>query len=229
MQAKSDMINRMFYVITNRQRNIHGQELSFSKEEFILWLDEQPFDELFAIYLETGDKNLVPTVDRESDLDPLAYHFDNMQVLSFEENRTKRRDQEKLAIVSQNGYYNSTLYQYSMSGEFIASYKTSRIAALMTQGNAKGILAATNGRAHSGGFQWRKEFVEALKPVTVLRKIPNKVIWENLIGEELGTFDTYKEASDASGVTSSRIGEVVRGDRRQANGYVFKEIKKHKE
>ena len=222
----NDKKKDMYVQMRGRQRRKHSAELLFSYNDFCEWLNTQPFEELYEAYeVSRFDKNLAPSVDRIDD--SKNYHFENMQLLTSADNSQKRRDQEKLAIVLQNGYYNSSLYQYTLSGEFIASYKTSRIAALMTGGNAKAILAASDGsRVHSGGFQWRKTFTTNLPAIIVMSKRPNKVLWCNLVGEELGRFDTYKEASVASGVPSSRIGEVVRGDRRQANGYVFSKLKK---
>jgi len=195
MRTKSDMIKRLFYGITGRQRNIHGQELSFSKEEFILWLDEQPFDELFSIYLETGDKNLVPTIDRISDLDLLAYHFDNMQVLSFEDNRAKRRDQEKLAIVI-NGNWDRPVNKFTLDGKFIESYKTCRIAALANHSTKSAITAASCREARSGEFIWSHN--DEVKPwVSPLGAVHQY----SLEGDYIATYRDKLQALDETGVS----------------------------
>ncbi len=221
MRLISDQINRMFSGVQARQRSKHASELDFTFTEFVLWLGTQSFEELFSNYLLSGEsKDLVPSVDRIDDR--YGYSFDNMQLLTWSDNRCKRREQEKLAIVTQNGIWNRLVHQYTIDGIYIATYKTCRIAANTVDGNKDAISACAGGnRRHSAGYQWSYKFTESRPALKVLSKRPNKVFWYSDESVLLGEFDTYKEASLASGVTSSRIGEIVAGKRKQSKGYTF--------
>lgn len=89
--TKSGWCSNIYNNMKQRNKKKFGKELPFSKEEFVHWIDEnykEKFDEMFQNYVDSGcDKYLVPSIDRVDDYD--SYHFENMQLLTWEQNDIK--------------------------------------------------------------------------------------------------------------------------------------------
>ena len=64
-------------------------------------------------------------------------------------------------------YSTGTIYQYSLTGEFIQSFPNATVAAKQINNSRNDtILACLNGRINSAyGYQWRREYEEKILPV----------------------------------------------------------------
>lgn len=95
---KSAWITKVYGRMKRDNKNkFDMSELPFSKDDFIMWIENEhsiEFDKLFSEWIESGFlKNKVPSVDRIDDYQ--SYIFENMQILTWEENNLKGRDSEK--------------------------------------------------------------------------------------------------------------------------------------
>ena len=95
---KSAWLTKVYSRMKRDNKNkFNIMELPFSKEEFVKWLEDEyniKFDKLFLEWIDSGFlKNKVPSIDRIDDYK--SYSFDNMQLLTWEENNLKGRYSEK--------------------------------------------------------------------------------------------------------------------------------------
>lgn len=98
-------------------------ELPFTKEEFINWINEEyheKFMELFNNYINSNcEKMLNPSIDRIDDYK--SYIFDNMQLMTWEDNYIKSLHSEKSTFrekpVAQYDEQNNEIARYSNISE----------------------------------------------------------------------------------------------------------------
>ena len=98
-------------------------ELPFTKEEFINWIDNnyrEKFKGLFDNYVNSNcDKMLNPSIDRIDDYE--SYVFDNMQLITWEENYIKSLHSEKSTFrgksVAKFDEQNNEIARYSSISE----------------------------------------------------------------------------------------------------------------
>ena len=83
-------------------------------------------------------------------INPLkGYTFDNMQVITAEENR-KKGDEEKIIL------WGKPVCQISNSGIVIANYSSIKVASKLTNINKNNISSVLNGkRKTAGGYKWQ--------------------------------------------------------------------------
>lgn len=95
-------------------------ELPFTKEEFINWIDDNyrdKFNELFDDYVNSNcEKMLNSSIDRIDDYK--SYVFDNMQLITWEENYIKSLHSEK------NTFREKPVAKYDEQNNEIARYNS---------------------------------------------------------------------------------------------------------
>ena len=122
--------------------------LPFSLKEFqVKYLYDEVFRLLFTMWQNKGfyyyDK---PSIDR---IDPdKPYEFDNMQWMSWGENR-KKGERER-------GRVTTSVAMYTQSGRFVKSFPSIKKASEETCMNQSGIVSCCQGRyKHTGGMVFK--------------------------------------------------------------------------
>lgn len=132
------------------QRNDPPPE--YTSSEFKKWLFNQPsFDLLFENWKKSGfQKMLAPSVDRKNDY--LPYKFDNIQLMTWQENKAKYAHDSKNGI---NNKMNKPVIQLTKSGDFIAEFHSVIEAFRRTKVVRSNITKCCTGAVKSaGGFVW---------------------------------------------------------------------------
>lgn len=136
--------------------------LPFSKEEFVKWLDSKycvEFDKLFSEWVNSGFlKNKVPSIDRIDDYQ--SYTFENMQLLTWEENDLKGRLSEKnkkqMREMTKKIFSKPVIQINIDDGSIVNSFPSAREAGRCLSIDASGISACCRGELkYSKGFVWR--------------------------------------------------------------------------
>ena len=122
---------------------------TYTKEEFIIWLYNNNFDILYSIWVESGyDKAIKPSVNRLNDY--LPYTFDNIELITWDENLQKQREAVKIGT---NRKSIKTVVQLK-DDKVIAHFHSVREAFRKT--NIRHISdCCTNKRKTAGGFEWQ--------------------------------------------------------------------------
>ena len=104
--------------IENSKKRSHELP-SYSEQELYEWLNSQDlFHKLFNEWVSCEyDTNKKPSVDRKDDYKP--YSFDNIQIMTWEQNRNKYYSDRRNGI---NNKGNKTVLQYDLNGVFIEEY-----------------------------------------------------------------------------------------------------------
>ena len=140
--------------ICNSKQRGH-QPPTHTKKEFIDWIFSKPeYHTLHAEWVKSNyDKSKVPSCDRLDDYK--TYSFDNIRIVTWEEN-SKSYDHDKRT--GKNNKENSSVFQYSLSGEFIQEFHSRREAHRATGIHVTSIGACANGKVKTaGGFVWRNQ------------------------------------------------------------------------
>lgn len=112
---------RVLYKSMKRSNKIRGfGGLPFSKETFSDWLYLNNFKKLYLMWIESSfEKDIKPSVDR---LDSLKeYTFDNMQLITWGENR-KRQYDDILSGSGSSGRRCKEVCCYSEDGHLLVTY-----------------------------------------------------------------------------------------------------------
>tara|TARA_R110000737_G_C14396793_1_gene453410 strand:- start:46 stop:516 length:471 start_codon:yes stop_codon:yes gene_type:complete len=124
-----------------------GMDLpDFSKAEFVEWMNNQThFETLFTRWVESGhDKSKRPSPDRLDD--SISYTFDNLQLLTWQENYNK-------------GVRKKSIIQLTLDGKFIKEWPSSSEAAreLKLKTNTSISAVARGEQKTAYGFKWKFE------------------------------------------------------------------------
>ena len=127
---------------------------TYSKAELKEWVFSQDnFDELYNAWVESGcNRDLNPSVDRIDDYK--SYSFDNIQLLTFKENR------EKSCLDRKKGRHTTSkmrvIEQYTKEGKLVSTYHSQCEAARQSGLNQGNIGSCCRGeRNQAGGYIWR--------------------------------------------------------------------------
>ena len=128
-QEKETWFKKIYAAMKKRNRNKFGLELCFSLEEFQNWVSQnyqEEFHKMFSDYVKSGfDKAICPSIDRIDDYK--GYSFDNMQLLTWEENNKKGREcqkNKKSCAEVATKYCSKTVIQFDTNMNFIREYKS---------------------------------------------------------------------------------------------------------
>ena len=116
------------------------------------------------------------------------------------------------------------IIQYDMQGNELARYNSAKEAAEATNGSAPAITKACRGQSKSSnGFQWRYDIDNQNIVYSVKSGIKKQISQWSLDNHFIKTFESISEASRQTGITLSSIAAVVKGQRKTAGGFLWKE------
>lgn len=146
-QTYKGLTANIYAKILERSRRNNRENAQFNLGEFREWLLQTDIHRLFRGWQRCGYKtDRRPSVDR---IDTLrGYTFDNMQVITAKENRSKG-DEEKIVL------WGIPIHQISMSGTIVAKYPSIKVASQITGINRNNISTVINKKRKSaGGYKW---------------------------------------------------------------------------
>ena len=115
-----------------------------------------------------------------------------------------------------------TVYQYTLDGEYIDSYKDSCVA-----GRELGIDDCTIGNCcrgtskSAGGYMWSYEKKDKLDPY-ISNHFSKKVMQYSLEGIFIVEYNSIQEASELTGIKHDNISKCCRGKTKTSGGYQWK-------
>ena len=121
----------------------------YSKSDFTDWLlNQDKFYTLHKIWKDSGyDINKVPSCDRIDDYK--GYSFDNIRLVSWEENNAKAKIDMKGGINNKNS---KEVVCYTLDGTFFARYPSAEFAARVVKGSSKNIRYMCNKKPMKKGY-----------------------------------------------------------------------------
>lgn len=132
-------------------------ELPFSKEEFSIWINQTNILQLLEQYkISNFDKNKCPSIDRIDDYK--SYTFDNIQLLTWEENNTKGRMSSKnKEQCSQMAKYvwSKKVAQMDKDYNIIAFFKSTHEVNRILGFDSSLIARACRENKISKGYRWK--------------------------------------------------------------------------
>lgn len=168
MSRNNDYMKRYHKTLRGRVNQILNSQRSGSKlrghtpptysvQELEDWMVGKGYVALYDQWMLSGfSKELMPSTDRLDD--SKGYSFDNIRLVTWQENRDKAYADRKanILITAQHVKVN----QFSKSGEFIQSFDSIESAARAVKGDSSNILKVCQGKPNyrtSKGYRW--EFV----------------------------------------------------------------------
>jgi len=152
-RTKKSLVTAMYFGQRTRSTLRGHHQPTYTKEELRDWLFSQ---KLFHILYDNWkrldyQKNYIPSVDRINDY--IGYTMDNIQLMTWKENRAKHDKDRKEGI---NNKMNKAVRKYTKDGYFIEEYYS-----ISEAGRANGINISNIARCckykreSAGGFVWR--------------------------------------------------------------------------
>lgn len=135
--------------------------------------------------------------------------------------------------IEQYGYYNTNsvdgkpVYSYDKYGKFVKGYVNIKAAAKDIDGFPDNVRAAIDKRKKSyKGLQWSHTKADYINPYCVkYYKYPEKsktIDQFDLEGNYINTYESMHEANRRTGTSRANIAKVLKNQRRQANGFIWK-------
>lgn len=155
LRTKEEMILNIYYGQRKSSKKRNNPMPTYSKEEFLQWvLNQDNFDTIFNNWVNSGYKmDLVPSIDRLDDYK--GYSLDNIQLMTWIENKQKGYDDVKNGI---NNKKSRSVFQYSLQNEFIREFKSIRMAARSVNGLHSTIIKNCVLKcSYAYGFIWKYE------------------------------------------------------------------------
>ena len=122
-----------------------------------------------------------------------------------------------------NGTNDKTVYQYSLTGEFLNEYKSAHEAARENNIQFTNICKVCRGeRKTAGGFGWSYEKEVNKEPIKTKRISNNIVQQYTKDGKLIAEYNTAKEAWRQTGISDTTIGLVCKGKGKTAGGFVWR-------
>lgn len=115
--------------------------------------------------------------------------------------------------------------QYDLEGKLVHIY--SNLAEVSIIADTSAVYDVIIGRSKSaGGFQWQKYAgVEKIKPLIYQTNRGKKILQIDIkSGQIIGEFCSLTDASKETGFLKSSIGKAAKGERKTANGFIWKFI-----
>jgi len=127
----------------------------YTKGELALWLYKNGFKRLYDDWVKSGyRKDNKPSIDRIDSLK--GYSFNNIKLITWKENRINQANDIREAIGS-SGRRCMAVSQFTKDGNYVATYKSQKIAERETNISSKAISCCIRGITKtSGGFIWKR-------------------------------------------------------------------------
>ena len=110
------------------------------------------------------------------------------------------------------------VYQYGLNGEFLQRFNDIKEASEVTGFSRSGISKACNGHQKTfEGYQWSFDYIENIKAIDLY-----VICQYGIDGRLIKTYNTPKEASLSTGISSSTIINCYKGRYDLAGGYIWK-------
>ena len=144
------------------EKNKFSSELSFTRNQFNDWILSNYKEKILSLLQNYKDsnynKNLCPSIDRIDDY--RDYTFDNMQLLTWEENndkgRASKKNKEQCGTMAKN-YWSKPILQYDSNMNFIAKFASTREAGRILGYDNSGIARACRLHKLYKGYRWEYE------------------------------------------------------------------------
>lgn len=179
----------------------------YTRQEFYDWLDTQPkFDRLYNEWVEKGfNKDFAPSVDRIRNNE--HYKLDNLQILTWEENKLKGYLENRLKNIK-------PIEQYTVGGIFIKDWYSLTNAAKKLNISRHLIKECADGKKlTTGGFQWKyKNSSKVIKDVSDLVNqfsfSANPVYQMDMENNVLKEYPSFTAASNDIGDSGKKTGKI---------------------
>ena len=153
IRTKGMLISSMYSHMKQACVKRSMEQPSFTRKELFKWCNKQnKFHDLYAKWVEGGCKtDDIPSIDRIDDYK--TYTFDNIQLMTFKENREKMYKDKR---DGKNTKVSKAVQQLSTTGKVIAVYHSTGTASRATGIARNGISRCCNGRSKTaGGYRWK--------------------------------------------------------------------------
>ena len=154
-RSKLGFISKIYAQQKRSSKKRNHSKPSYTKKEFINWMFSQSnFEKLYNDWVKSDyAKDLAPSVDRLDDYKP--YSLDNIQLMTWKENREKAYEDQRRGINNKNA---KTVHQYDINNNFIKSYVSVAIVAKENRVQQPCISrCCLNKQKTSGGYKWKYE------------------------------------------------------------------------
>jgi len=151
IRTKNGLIIKMYSAQKTRVK-LKRLKISYTIEELKKWILKQPnFDKLFNEWIKSGyEKMLIPSIDRLNDYK--GYSFDNIQLMTWQENKTKYCENAKNGI---NNKMARVVLQYDLNGNFIKEYYSAKNASIENNINYSNIINCCLGKRKTARkYKW---------------------------------------------------------------------------
>ena len=156
-KSKNGLVSIIYFQQKRSSIKRNHPKPNYTKEELEKWILNQPnFENLYQNWVKSNyDKDLAPSIDRLDDYKP--YSLDNIQLMTWKENREKAYEDQRSGINNKNA---KTVHQYDINNNFIKSYVSVAIAA-KENGVQQTCISrcCLNKQKKSGGYKWKYEKV----------------------------------------------------------------------
>ena len=147
-KTKKGVLTNLYGHIKTRNKTKFGEELNFTLKEFQKkYIENYDFLRAYNVWVKSGyEYYKKPSVDR---IDPdKSYFFDNMEFMTWEENRRKGEAERSRITTS--------VSMFDLSGKHIKDFKSIKEAVRETGLNQSGITSCCCGRyKQTGGYVFR--------------------------------------------------------------------------
>ena len=151
--SKKGLITKIYGSQKYRSKIKGFKPPSYTKQELKDWLFSQKlFHELYENYKQNNyEKSLAPSIDRIDDYK--CYSFDNIQLMTWEENCLKARRDRKNGV---NNKINRAVIQLSLDGKKITEFHSIMEASRNSKSFSQNIFSCCIGELKtSGGYKWK--------------------------------------------------------------------------
>ena len=155
-KTKVGVINTMFAHQKYSSKKRNHLPPTYTKQELSDWLfNDWVFDLLYTNWCNLGyEKSIKPSIDRLDD--SKGYSFDNIQLMTWEENRAKGHKDMRSGKITHGNNPQKAVLQYSKDNVFIKEYVSGCEAGRRTGVNFRNISeCCLNKIKTSGGFIWK--------------------------------------------------------------------------
>lgn len=154
-KTKNGVVNGMFFNQKSKSKNKGWAPPSYTLRELKNWVFSQDvFHELYDVWVCSGyDILKCPSGDRLDDYKP--YSFDNLRIVSWEENKNRYIKDKKNGINTKDC---TPILQFNLEGVFVSRYYSIAQAARVNNMLKSGIAHCCNGDFDTyKGYVWRHD------------------------------------------------------------------------
>lgn len=146
---------------------------------------------------------------------------------SIKRSEEKRAERDLKKTKKTKALYTKPKYgyvlQFTIDGEFVASYRTTKEAALKVDTCGSNIARCARGETkQAAGYVWRYAAGRDGSDQRNSGKKMIRVLQLNVFEEVIAEYESMKAAAEATRINISSISKVVRGYAYQAGGYIWR-------